>query len=197
MQRKKKIHVAIFASGTGSNAESLIQFSKSEESYFTVVLLITNKQKAGIYEIAEQYNVPIEYLSDTFDAQAIIDLLQMHCVQVIALAGYMRLLPRDVIHQYDGRIINVHPSLLPEYGGKGMYGNNVHMAVFNDKKPYTGITVHYVDEHFDTGSALCQTKISIQECGTIEEIAKKVKKVEHIVYPLMLDQLCKTIYTQE
>lgn len=197
MQSQEKIPIAIFASGAGSNAEALIQFSRSEVSQFAVVLLITNKQKAGIYDVSVKNNVPIEYLADTGNAQAIIDLLQKHRVQVIALAGYMRLLPSDLVRQFEGRIINVHPSLLPEYGGQGMYGNNVHMAVFNDKKPYTGITVHYVDEHFDTGSAICQTKISIQECRTPEEIAKKVKKIEHIVFPLMLNQLCKTIYTQQ
>jgi folate-dependent phosphoribosylglycinamide formyltransferase PurN len=118
-------------------------------------------------------------------------------VQVIALAGYLRLLPAEIVRQFEGRIINIHPSLLPEYGGHGMYGDKVHMAVYNDKKPYTGITVHYVDEHFDTGSGICQTKISVNECNSVEKIAEKVRKVEHEVYPLMLNQLCKTIYSQQ
>ena len=93
------------------------------------------------------------------------EMLQKNNVQVIALAGYLRLLPADIVRHFEGRIINIHPSLLPEYGGQGMYGDKVHMAVYNDKKPYTGITVHYVDEHLDTGSGLCQSKISIKECN--------------------------------
>jgi phosphoribosylglycinamide formyltransferase-1 len=197
MQKQDKVKVAIFASGMGSNAESLIRYSLSEESKFMVSIIITNREKAGIYDIAAHYDIPIAYLSETMNASIIREMLQKHGVQVIALAGYMRLLPSEIVKQFEGRIINVHPSLLPEYGGHGMYGKKVHMAVFNDKKPYTGITIHHVDEQYDTGSALCQTRIPISDCLSIEEVAEKVKKVEHLVYPLMLNQLCKTIYTQE
>lgn len=197
MQKQELIKVAVFASGAGSNAEALIRFSLLDESKYEIAVIITNKDKAGIYDVAEQFHIPVEYLSNPNDSTAILDMLQKHHVQVIALAGYMRLLPLDIVQYYEGRIINVHPSLLPEYGGHGMYGNKVHMAVFNDKKPYTGITIHYVDEYFDTGSALCQSRISITDCKSIEEIAEKVKKEEHFVYPLMLNQLCKTIYTQQ
>ncbi len=197
MHNQDMVKVAIFASGMGSNAESLIRYSLSEDSMFTVSIIITNREKAGIYDIASHYDIPIKYLSETMNPTIINDMLQKHGVQVIALAGYMRLLPSEIVKQFEGRIINVHPSLLPEYGGHGMYGNKVHMAVFNDKKPYTGITIHQVDEHYDTGSALCQTRIPISDCTSIEEVAEKVKKVEHLVYPLMLNQLCKTIYAQE
>lgn len=197
MQKQDMVKVAIFASGMGSNAESLIRYSLTAESKFMVSIIITNREKAGIYDVASRYDIPIKHLSETMNAFIIREMLQKHGVQVIALAGYMRLLPSDIVKQFEGRIINVHPSLLPEYGGHGMYGNKVHMAVFNDKKPYTGITIHHVDEHYDTGSALCQTRIPISDCLSIEEVAEKVKKVEHLVYPLMLNQLCKTIYTQE
>jgi phosphoribosylglycinamide formyltransferase-1 len=194
---QKQISVAIFGSGAGSNAEALIRFSQLDTSYFKVVMILTNKEQAGIYEVANRMHIPIEYLSDPKDSSTMSELLQKNNVQVIALAGYLRLLPADIVSQFEGRIINIHPSLLPDYGGHGMYGDKVHMAVFNDKMPYTGITVHFVDESFDTGSGLCQSKISIDECDSVEKIAEKVRKVEHEVYPLMLNQLCKTIYSQQ
>lgn len=196
-QVQKHISVAIFGSGNGSNAEALIRFSRLNNSYYDVVMILTNKEQAGIYEVANRLHIPIEYLSDPKDSSRMRELLQKYNVQVIALAGYLRLLPAEIVRHFEGRIINIHPSLLPEYGGHGMYGDNVHLAIYNDKKPYTGITVHYVDEYFDTGSSLCQSKISIIECNTVEKIAEKVKKVEHEVYPLMLNQLCKIIYSQQ
>ena len=197
LQVQKYIPVAIFGSGAGSNAEALIRFSRLNTSYYKVVLILTNKEQAGIYEVANRMRIPIEYLSDPKDSSKMIELLQKNNVQVIALAGYLRLLPADIVRHFEGRIINIHPSLLPEYGGHGMYGDKVHMAVYNDKKPYTGITVHYVDEAFDTGLGLCQSKIAINDCNSVETIAEKVRKVEHEVYPLMLNQLCKTIYSQQ
>ena len=197
VQVQKQISVAIFGSGAGSNAEALIRYSRLDSSFYKVVLILTNKEQAGIYEVANRMNVPVEYVSDPKDSSKMSELLQKNNVQVIALAGYLRLLPTDIVHLFEGRIINIHPSLLPEYGGHGMYGDKVHMAVYNDKKPYTGITVHYVDEYFDTGSGLCQTKISINECNSVEKIAENVRKVEHEVYPLMLNQLCKTIYSKQ
>lgn len=196
-QVQKHISVAIFGSGNGSNAEALIRFSWLNDSCYDVVMILTNKEQAGIYEVANRLHIPIEYLSDPKDSSRMRELLQKYNVQVIALAGYLRLLPADIVRHFEGRIINIHPSLLPEYGGHDMYGDNVHLAIYNDKKPYTGITVHYVDEYFDTGSSLCQSKISIIECNTVEKIAEKVKKVEHEVYPLMLNQLCKIIYSQQ
>lgn len=196
-QVQKHIPVAIFGSGAGSNAEALIRFSRLNTSYYKVVLILTNKEQAGIYEVANRMRIPIEYLSDPKDSSKMSELLQKNNVQVIALAGYLRLLPADIVRHFEGRIINIHPSLLPEYGGHGMYGDKVHMAVYNDKKPYTGITVHYVDEAFDTGLGLCQSKIAINDCNSVETIAEKVRKVEHEVYPLMLNQLCKTIYSQQ
>jgi phosphoribosylglycinamide formyltransferase-1 len=196
-QQHIQIPVALFASGAGSNAEALIQFSRSNESCYSVQIILTNKEHAGIHGVAQRYGIPIEVLPDSKNASFILSLLQKHAVKVIALAGYLRLLPSEVVQAFFGRIINIHPSLLPEYGGQGMYGYKVHMAVMRDKKPYSGITVHLVDEQFDTGYSLCQSKVSIIECTTVEEIARKVKNIEHEVYPLMLNQLCKTIYSQE
>jgi len=197
LQVQKHISVAIFGSGAGSNAEALIRFSRLDTSYYMVVMILTNKEQAGIYDVANRMHIPIEYISDPKDSSRMSDLLQKNNVQVIALAGYMRLLPAEVVRAFDGRIINIHPSLLPDYGGQGMYGKNVHMAVFNDKKPYTGITIHLVDEQYDSGKMLCQSKISIIDCNSVENISEKVIKVEHEVYPLMLNQLCKTIYARQ
>ena len=197
MPEHNHIIVAMFASGAGSNAEAIIEYSRRKDSVYKVEVILTNKEQAGIYSVANRLNIPIVHVTDPQDASNILEMLQKKQVQVIALAGYMRLLPAEVVRAFDGRIINIHPSLLPDYGGQGMYGNNVHMAVFNDKKPYTGITIHLVDEQYDSGKMLCQSRISIIDCNSVENISEKVRKVEHEVYPLMLNQLCKTIYAQQ
>lgn len=197
MPEHNHIIVAMFASGAGSNAEAIIEYSRRKDSFYKVEVILTNKEQAGIYSVASRLNIPIVHIADPQDASNILEMLQKKQVQIIALAGYMRLLPAEVVRAFDGRIINIHPSLLPDYGGQGMYGNNVHMAVFNDKKPYTGITIHLVDEQYDSGKMLCQSKISIIDCNSVENISEKVRKVEHEVYPLMLNQLCKTIYAQQ
>jgi len=197
MPEHNHIIVAMFASGAGSNAEAIIEYSRRKDSVYKVEVILTNKEQAGIYSVANRLNIPIVHITDPQDASNILGMLQKKQVQVIALAGYMRLLPAEVVRAFDGRIINIHPSLLPDYGGQGMYGNNVHMAVFNDKKPYTGITIHLVDEQYDSGKMLCQSRISIIDCNSVENISEKVRKVEHEVYPLMLNQLCKTIYAQQ
>ncbi|MFM6956630.1 MAG: formyltransferase family protein [Ignavibacteria bacterium] len=197
MPEHNHIIVAMFASGAGSNAEAIIEYSRRKDSFYKVEVILTNREQAGIYSVANRLHIPIVHITDPQDASNILEMLQKKQVQVIALAGYMRLLPAEVVRAFDGRIINIHPSLLPDYGGQGMYGNNVHMAVFNDKKPYTGITIHLVDEQYDSGKMLCQSKISIIDCNSVENISEKVRKVEHEVYPLMLNQLCKTIYAQQ
>jgi len=188
-----KLNVAIFASGSGGNAESLIAFSFQEESLYNVVLILSNKEFPGVRKIAEMSGIPFQYVQNPDDGIILAEMLQKCQVDIIALGGYLRLLPSAIVDRFRGRILNIHPSLLPEYGGKGMYGNHVHMAVLNDKKPYTGVTIHLVDEEYDTGSALVQAKIDISDCMAPEEIARKVKEVEHQVYPMVLNQLCKTI----
>jgi phosphoribosylglycinamide formyltransferase-1 len=196
MSHQDKVRVAIFASGSGSNARALIEFSQNTAASYRIVAIISNKESPGAKLIAEQFGVPFEYVSDSGNAEALTSVLQKHKAEVVALGGYMKLLPSDFVAGYIGKIINIHPSLLPDYGGKGMYGMHVHMAVFRDKKPFTGITIHFVDEEYDTGSAIVQARVDIAETDTPESIAVKVQETEHLVYPMVLDHLCQRIYSQ-
>lgn len=196
MNHQHTVNVAIFASGSGSNAEALIQYSQRNDASYSVVVVVSNKENAGVRAIAERYSIPFEHVKQPDDGASIIALLQKYDVDIIALGGYMKLLPSALVRSFKGRIINIHPSLLPDYGGKGMYGKHVHMAVWKDKLPYTGLTIHHVDEEYDRGQALVQARIDIGDCSSPEAIGEKVKEAEHIIYPLMLNQLCKIIYSQ-
>lgn len=196
MPHQHKVHVAIFASGSGSNAKALIEFSRKNEAAYEVIVIVSNKELAGVRTVSEQYGIPFEYVADSGNGPAMISLLQKYGVDIIALGGYMRLLPAELVRAFKGKIINIHPSLLPDYGGKGMYGNHVHMAVWKDRMPYTGLTIHYVDEEYDRGEALVQCRIDIRDCMSPNAISEKVKEAEHNIYPLMLNQLCKIIYSQ-
>lgn len=196
MNHQHIVNVAIFASGTGSNADALIRYSQKKDSSYSVVVIVSNKENAGVRSVSEHFSIPFEHIQQADDGASIIALLQKYNVDIIALGGYMKLLPPELVRAFKGKIINIHPSLLPDYGGKGMYGNHVHMAVWKDKMPYTGLTIHYVDEEYDRGQALIQCRIDIGDCVSPEAIAEKVKEAERMIYPLMLNQLCKIIYSQ-
>ena len=196
MPHQHKVHVAIFASGSGSNAKALIEFSRKNEAAYEVIVIVSNKEFAGVRTVSEQYGIPFEYVADSGNGPAMISLLQKYDVDIIALGGYMRLLPPELVKAYSSRIINIHPSLLPNYGGKGMYGMNVHMAVYKDKLPFTGITIHIVDEEYDRGLSLVQAKVDIADCTSPEAISAKVKTIEHLIYPMVLHEMCKRIYSQ-
>jgi len=196
MNHQHTVNVAIFASGSGSNADALIRYSQKRDASYTVVVIVSNKEDAGVRTVSEQFSIPFEHITQADDGASIVALLQKYNVEIIALGGYMRLLPPELVRAFKGKIINIHPSLLPDYGGKGMYGNHVHMAVWKDRMPYTGLTIHYVDEEYDRGEALVQCRIDIRDCMSPEAISEKVKEAEHKIYPLMVNQLCKIIYSQ-
>ena len=199
---KDKIRVAIMASGFGSNASALIEFSKSTLSSYEIVVCISNKENPGIKEVARRNAIPFEYCPELQESQnqhnsaiSLHHLLQSYKIDIIALSGYLKLIPLQIIDIYKDRILNIHPSLLPKYGGKGMYGINVHNAVIQDKNTETGATVHLVNEQYDKGKILGRRIIQINENCSPEELNEKVKKIENILYPEILHNYCKQFYS--
>ncbi|MEZ4937766.1 MAG: phosphoribosylglycinamide formyltransferase [Crocinitomicaceae bacterium] len=186
-------HIAVFGSGTGSNAENIIQYFNGN---FNVEIgpLVSNTPKSRFKVIAE--NNSIEYLefdNETFANQPdkIVSELLKRKVDFIVLAGFLRKIHPDLIHAFSKRIINVHPSLLPKYGGRGMYGMKVHEAVLGNKETESGITVHFVNDHFDEGEIIEQKRVNVQSCSTADEIRAKVQELEQMYFPQIIENIIR------
>jgi formyltetrahydrofolate-dependent phosphoribosylglycinamide formyltransferase len=192
--------IAVFISGGGSNLQSLIDASKVGKLAGEIKLVVSNKKKAYGLERAISAGI------DTFvfkmkkyptSDEAVEDLMAMldeYQIEYIALAGYLKLLPKPVVKKFKGKITNIHPALLPQYGGKGMYGHFVHEAVINAGEKESGVTIHIVDEIYDNGKILLQSKVPVLPDDTPDTLAARVLKVEHRVYPEVLDNLIKGKY---
>ena len=172
--------VWVFASGSGSNAEKLFSHFSGHPS-IQITGLLCNNPSAGVIEKARAANIGTFIISNSeLNIEGhLLELLSNHAVDYIILAGFLRKIPDDVVHAYSDKIINVHPALLPKYGGKGMYGIHVHRAVKDANETETGITIHLVNEHYDEGRVLFQASANIDESDTSEDIALKVQKLEH------------------
>ncbi|MCO5267427.1 MAG: phosphoribosylglycinamide formyltransferase [Brumimicrobium sp.] len=183
-----KKRIAIFASGSGSNALKMIDHFK-ENAYSEIALLVTNNPNAGILEKSKDL-VPQEIITNdqANDGEFLTDLMHLNGIDYIVLAGYLRKIPVDLIHFYPEQIINIHPALLPNYGGKGMYGMNVHKAVYENQEKESGITIHLVNELYDKGKTLYQHKVEIAPEDTPEMIQQKVLKVEHLYFSKVVDE---------
>lgn len=171
--------IAIFASGGGSNAIKLIEhFDKTSD--IDAVLLLTNNENAGVLELTEDYIDQVVINNEgANDASFLIELMQEERIDYIVLAGYLRKIPSELIKAYPTQIINIHPALLPKYGGKGMYGMKVHQAVFDNKEIESGITIHLVNDVYDEGKILAQFKVALSPNDDVNIIQKKVLEVEH------------------
>lgn len=181
--------ILLFASGIGSNVENIIQFFKENPSVIAVGVF-TNNPNASVLDKAKKHNVPTlifnkEELLGDFVLKKI-DELQP---DLIVLAGFLWKLPEHIIARYPNKIINIHPALLPKYGGKGMYGMKVHQTVFDNHEKESGITIHYVNEHYDEGEFLFQQKVNIEDCTSAEDIANKVHVLEYKYFPIIIDQI--------
>ncbi|RMD93621.1 MAG: phosphoribosylglycinamide formyltransferase [Calditrichaeota bacterium] len=193
MERKfKKIRIAVLASGRGSNLAAIIEAAQSGKLDGEVVVVISNKADAGALNIARQYNIPTLHLSreqfsteEEFDT-AFLRAFEKYQVDIIALAGYMKKLSAKIVRAYKNKILNIHPALLPAFGGKGMYGLKVHQAVLDYGCKVTGVTVHIVDEEYDTGPPVLQECVPVYPEDTPESLAARVLKVEHRLYPQAL-----------
>jgi phosphoribosylglycinamide formyltransferase-1 len=180
--------IAIFASGAGSNAEKIIEhFQYSTQ--IKVSLIVCNKPGAGVLDIAGRAGIPTLLIEkeNFFRGSAYLEELREYGIDFIVLAGFLWKIPVALVKAYPGRIINIHPALLPKYGGKGMYGRFVHEAVVEAKETHTGITIHYVDEFYDHGQTIFQEKVEISPDDTPEMVAQKVHRLEHEHFPRIIE----------
>ena len=189
---KKKI--AILASGEGTNAENIIRYFKENETA-TVELVVTNKPEAGVIARAEALKVTSLYLpkDEWSNCEKLLSQLKAHEIDFIVLAGFLLRVPDAILHEYPDKIINIHPSLLPKYGGKGMYGNRVHEAVVAAKENQSGITIHYINERYDEGNVICQQLCEVLPNDTPEMVAQKVHQLEYHHYPQVIERLLKSL----
>jgi len=195
MNINKKIKIAIFASGNGSNAENIIKFFKNHEN-ICVELILTNNPNAYVIERAKNNNVKciIFNKDDLYNSDKILNILKEHNIDFIVLAGFLWLIPKSIILNYPRKIINIHPALLPKYGGKGMYGMNVHKAVIENKEKLSGITIHYVNENYDEGDIIFQKELEITHDETPETLAEKIHKLEYQYYPLIIEKVINELF---
>ncbi|KOS06794.1 phosphoribosylglycinamide formyltransferase [Flavobacterium akiainvivens] len=182
-------NIVLFASGGGSNAEQIMSYF-SQKNTAKVVLVLTNNANAGVLDKAKAHNVPIfVFTKEELNNGFVLRHLQAFNPHLIVLAGFLLKFPADIIEAYPHSVINIHPALLPKYGGKGMYGLHVHRAVLENKEKESGITIHYVDDNYDEGNIIFQQAVAVEECITPEEVALKVLALEHEHFPAVIEQL--------
>lgn len=182
--------LAIFASGSGSNAERITTYFAENESV-SVELFLTNNPTAGVIERARRLGIPIVLFDKkTFSkTDKIVKLLQNQEIDLVILAGFLWLIPENLVKAFSNKIINIHPALLPKFGGKGMWGHFVHEAVVAEKEKESGITIHYVDEHYDEGKIIFQAKCKVLPSDSPDDVAHKVQALEHIHFPEVIAKL--------
>lgn len=186
------MNIAVFASGRGSNFQAILNAIDAGLLPAQIVVLISNKSDAGAMEIARAHNISTQHLSQKMFsseealADAMLEVLEENHAEFIALAGYLKKIPAQVIRQYRNRIVNIHPALLPSFGGEGMYGHRVHEAVIASGEKVSGATVHLVDEEYDRGAIVLQKTVIVDHDDTPDSLAAKVLKIEHEIFPLAL-----------
>lgn len=182
--------IAIFASGSGSNAEEITKYFNNVEGV-TVSLILTNNPNAYVLERADRLGVPSVVFSkrELVETDIVINKLKEHKIDFIVLAGFLLLVPVNLVEAFPERIINIHPALLPKYGGKGMYGDKVHQAVRNAGEAESGITIHFVNSKYDEGQIIFQATCPVTEEDTPETIAHKVHKLEYQHYPQVIERV--------
>lgn len=187
-------NIAIFASGAGSNARKIIEYF-SERKDINVKLIISNKKDAGVLPIAKAAAIDTYVVSreSFYHSTDLLVMLEQHQIDFIVLAGFLWLIPAYLIKHFPDSIVNIHPALLPKYGGKGMYGHFVHEAVHLAGESYSGITIHLVNEKYDEGSIVFQEKCEILPTDQVVDIAKKVQILEHSCYPVIIDKLVSSL----
>ena len=182
--------VAIFASGSGSNAENIADYFKNNNNV-DIALIVSNKQDAYVHERARKLGIPSVTFSkdDFYSTDKVVEFLQKDDIDFIVLAGFLLKVPHNLLVAFPDKIINIHPALLPKFGGKGMYGDNVHKAVIEAGEKESGITIHYVNENYDEGNVIFQAKCPVIESDTYEDVAKKVHELEYIHFPKVIESL--------
>jgi len=186
-------NIVLFASGGGSNAEQIMRHFLQSETV-NVALVLTNNANAGVLQRAAEYGVPaLVFTKEELSNGFVLRHLQAFNPSLIVLAGFLLKFPADIIAAYPGKVINIHPALLPRYGGKGMYGLHVHRAVHENNEKESGITIHYVNDNYDEGNVIFQQKVAIEECLSPEEVSLKVLALEHEHLPRVIEELLKAM----
>tara|TARA_R110002049_G_scaffold56390_3_gene155482 strand:+ start:2720 stop:3301 length:582 start_codon:yes stop_codon:yes gene_type:complete len=185
-----KKRIVIFASGSGTNTQNLIQYFQHKE-IAEVVLVLSNKKDAKVLNRAKNLNINTLHFSksELFSSEGIVKTLEATKPDLIVLAGFLLKFPEHILKQYPNRVINLHPALLPKYGGKGMYGSYVHEAVVFNKEKETGITIHYVNENYDEGAIIFQKSVELSEKDTAVTVAEKVHELEYRYFPKVVEEV--------
>lgn len=187
------IKIAIFGSGSGTNAENIMQYFKGNPS-IEVALVISNKADAYILDRAWLHHIPdvVYSKSDFRNVDNLLSLLDWYEIDFVVLAGFLLQIPVELIHKYPNKIINIHPALLPKFGGKGMYGDKVHEAVIAEGEKISGITIHYIDEHYDSGSVIFQATCDVLPTDTPHDLAARIHALEYKYFPKVIEEtICK------
>jgi phosphoribosylglycinamide formyltransferase-1 len=187
--------MAVFASGAGTNAQKIIDHFSDKNKKAIIALIVCNNPSAGVLQIASKQNIPALIIEKKrfFRGDAYLPELKNAQIDLIVLAGFLWKIPQALVDAYRGRIINIHPALLPKHGGKGMYGAFVHEAVLDAGDVESGITIHYVDEHYDQGDIIFQTKCPVDKTDNIESLSKKIHQLEHQYYPIVIEEVLNKI----
>lgn len=181
--------VAILASGSGSNAENIIRHFRGNDSV-SFPIIISNKADAYVHERARKLAVPsVTMRKDQLEDGEVLALLKQHAIDYVVLAGFLLKIPHNLLEAFPNRILNIHPALLPKYGGKGMYGSHVHEAVVANKETESGITIHFVNEHYDEGKHIFQATCEVLPTDTADDVAEKVHALEYKYFPEVIEQV--------
>lgn len=185
------MNLAVFVSGRGSNLKAILE-NEDLKNIITIVAVISDKQNCAAFDIAKENNITTFYIGNkegNISFEKLVSWMKINSVELIVLAGFLKLIPSYFVGEFRNKIINIHPALLPSFGGKGMYGMNVHKAVFQSSSKVSGPTVHFVDEYYDTGGIIAQQCVDISSVNSPEEIAEKVLKEEHKILPYVIKKI--------
>jgi phosphoribosylglycinamide formyltransferase-1 len=183
-------NVAIFASGEGTNAQNIIDYFSTSDK-IKIALVVSNKPTANVLNRAKKANIPTLVISraDFFENDSTIQALKAAYIDFIILAGFLWMIPENLVRAFPKKMINIHPALLPKFGGKGMYGMNVHKAVVDQKEKESGISIHYVNEHYDEGEIISQHRCNLSVNDTPESVAEKIHKLEQEFFPKAIENV--------
>lgn len=189
-----KKRIAVFASGSGSNAQKIMEHFKND-AFAEVTLILTNNPEAYVLQRADNFEIPTHIFNQKgfYQSNEVINLLENLKIDLIVLAGFLWLVPQSLLSAFPNRIINIHPALLPNYGGKGMYGDHVHRAVLAADEKESGITIHFVNENFDEGEIIQQFRFKIEPNDQLENIRFKIQQLEHLYYPKVIENVLKKL----
>jgi phosphoribosylglycinamide formyltransferase 1 len=196
MSHQPPFKLAVFASGAGSNAQKIIDYFQTS-SLARIALIVSNKPGAGVLHIAERHGIPTLLIERErfFRGDGYVPELQKAGIDLVVLAGFLWKVPQSLLTAFPRKIINIHPALLPKYGGKGMYGHFVHEAVLSAKEVETGITIHYVDDQYDHGDTIFQARCAVTATDDAAAVSKSVQQLEHYHYPRVIEKVLQQLRT--